>query len=398
MIFNQLDKPLLHGSWSATDFFSYRPTMTSQDESTLRLPPPAQTADVSPTRKPQAKVTRTFRNLARPKPALESPTPPPEVRPKRRRRPRVTPPTQEELDRLPIEKRQEMYDARRQRPWQHLTSIGVLLGLIFTGGGLVYTARTYDTGQETLRTTQQQQITDRYTKAVESIGKDKPMEVRVGGLYALARVAKDSPPDASTIEQVVTVYTLEHDREDLERSQDIREPRTITPWHTGVDLVAALKVLRQVHLVDNGSLGLRSPLRTARFMGAVWNGMDLSEAMLSEADLTGANLTSANLISADLTDANISRVNATNVWLIDANLTGATFYAADLTSAAFSDANLTGTDLTNAILADADLSGAVLTNATLTGADLRGADLRGVRGVTPDKIRKQARTDATTQF
>ncbi|MBF8193239.1 hypothetical protein ITP53_47740 [Nonomuraea sp. K274] len=116
------------------------------------------------------------------------------------------------MDALPVEKRQELHDAHRQRPWQHLTSLGVLLGLIFTAGGLIYTALTWETGQETLRTTQQQQITDRYTKAVEQIGSDKSVEVRIGGLYALERIAKDSPPDAETIRQVVVAFILERDR------------------------------------------------------------------------------------------------------------------------------------------------------------------------------------------
>ena len=65
-------------------------------------------------------------------------------------------------------------------------------------GSLVMAARTY-------RLTQQGQITDRYTKAIEQLGSDKP-EVRLGGIYALERIAKDSAPDGATIAEVLTAF------------------------------------------------------------------------------------------------------------------------------------------------------------------------------------------------
>ena len=34
-------------------------------------------------------------------------------------------------------------------------------------------------------------MTDRYTKAIEQLGSDK-LDVRIGGIYALERVARDS--------------------------------------------------------------------------------------------------------------------------------------------------------------------------------------------------------------
>jgi hypothetical protein len=49
----------------------------------------------------------------------------------------------------------------------------------------------------TYRLTQQGQITDRYTKAVEQLGGDK-LHVRLGGIYALERIAVDSQRDHLT--------------------------------------------------------------------------------------------------------------------------------------------------------------------------------------------------------
>src|SRR5688572_14663842 len=116
--------------------------MSTPDEPTVRLPPPAKNRP--PARPPSAPppaqrpVARKFRSLQRRTPAPPS-TAPTKRRWFKRRKPRVTLPTQAELDKLPVDKRQELFDAQRQRSWQHLTSLGVLIGLIFTGGGLIYT-------------------------------------------------------------------------------------------------------------------------------------------------------------------------------------------------------------------------------------------------------------------
>jgi hypothetical protein len=56
---------------------------------------------------------------------------------------------------------------------------------LFAFGALVYTARNYSLSREG-------QVTDRYTKAVKQLG-DKKVDVRLGGIYALERIARDSP-------------------------------------------------------------------------------------------------------------------------------------------------------------------------------------------------------------
>jgi hypothetical protein len=46
--------------------------------------------------------------------------------------------------------------------------------------------------------TEQGQVTDRYTKAIEQLGSDK-LDVRIGGIYALQRIARDSARDHPTV-------------------------------------------------------------------------------------------------------------------------------------------------------------------------------------------------------
>jgi hypothetical protein len=59
-------------------------------------------------------------------------------------------------------------------------------------GALIYTARE-------LSLARQGQVTDRYIKAIEQLGSDKWLDVQIGGIYALERIARDSPRDHPTI-------------------------------------------------------------------------------------------------------------------------------------------------------------------------------------------------------
>ncbi|MFI6909746.1 pentapeptide repeat-containing protein [Nonomuraea sp. NPDC050394] len=326
-----------------------------------------------------------------------------------KRGPRVNPPTQTEYDALPVDKRMELFQARQQRPWQHFTAVGVFVGLLFTAGGLIYTASTWETGQEALRSTQQQQITDRYAKAVEQLGSTK-VEVRIGGLYALARIAKDSPADATTIEDVVVAFILEHD---YQPTREAPEPPK-SGWQPGPDEAHAVRVLGMV--INDPSH--RRSLRSAQLAWVDWPGVDLTGCHLMGADLRAANLSGATLVGADLRSALLTRATLYDANLYDANLydaylggatlteadlrgadlRGTVLGAADLGDADLRDADLSRAHLRGAYLRDADLRGADLRGTELGDADLRGADLRRIQGKTEQQIRAVAKVDATTKF
>ena len=72
---------------------------------------------------------------------------------------------------------------------------------LFAAGALLFTARNFTLSQEG-------QVTDRYTKAVEQLGSDK-LAVRIGGIYALERVARDSERDYPTVIEVLTAFVRE---------------------------------------------------------------------------------------------------------------------------------------------------------------------------------------------
>ena len=215
--------------------------------------------------------------------------------------------------------------------------------------------------------TEQGQVTDRYTKAVEQLGADK-LDVRIGGIYALERIARDSARDRPTVIEVLTAFIREHSREPWPPPDDGgQEPER----STRPDVQAALTVI--------GRRDARRDIRPIDLTRADLTRADLSDAHFDLAILTDADLTGAYLDGAHLSDAFLPGAILTRADLNRAILTRADLNRAILDGAILDGANLTGAILTGAILTGADLRRADLTSAMLNLTDLTGADLTGAR-------------------
>ena len=231
-------------------------------------------------------------------------------------------------------------------------------------------------------------FTDRFSTAVDHLGSEE-LPVRLGGIFALWRLAEDSPTrDEKTVWDILSAFvrnpphepqsgTMQPNGED-QTPAVASETRPVRP-----DIQAILDLLgtEAAALQRAGAsyvLNLaQSRLCQAQLRDAQLSGTNLSGANLSGARLFGANLSAAHLWDANLTDAILFGARLPRAYLPRANLSGAVLFGADLTCANLSDAHLSGTDLTNADLTGADLSGADLSGAGLSGADLSGADLSG---------------------
>ncbi|GAA4301213.1 pentapeptide repeat-containing protein [Actinomadura luteofluorescens] len=264
-----------------------------------------------------------------------------------------------------------MLDKRRTGRHQWFNTSGILLTIVLTALGLYFT-------RQTLVSSQQVQITDRYTKAVEQLGSPQ-QEVRLGAIYALDRLAADSGRDHNTIMDVLAAYVRVH-----APAPNAQTPNARTPREPAADVQAALTVL-----VGNDRARQPRPL-------------DLHGVRIPGADLASSASNSARrdtyFHGPFLTVTQLRRAG----WYV-ADLRGAILEGADLSGAALGAADLGSSDLRRAVLRDAHLHGARLHGADLTGAQLMGADLRGadlthVLGMTPDRIRKSALTDPTTRF
>jgi hypothetical protein len=225
--------------------------------------------------------------------------------------------------------------------------------------------------RRTLELTEQGQVTDRYTKAIEQLGSDK-LDVRIGGIYALERVARDSARDLPTVMEVLTAFIREHSHEPWPPPDSSgREPER----STRPDVQAAATVVgrrdaeRDIRHIDLTG----ADLTRANLTGALLRDTDLTRAILFAADLGTANLTGADLARANLDSANLDSADLTRANLTRANLDIANLTRADLGSATLTYATLTYATLTGATLMSADLTGATLTGARLAGADLTDA-------------------------
>jgi uncharacterized protein YjbI with pentapeptide repeats len=204
-------------------------------------------------------------------------------------------------------------------------------------------------------TANQKQITERFSKAIEQLGSDKP-EVILGGIYTLERIARDSEPDQWTIMEVLTAFVRQNapiiEENESQSSEDQEKLLKLR-----ISIRACLTVIaeRKHPDLENKRLDLTK---------VNISGFNLVQFKLKGFNFTGADLTGANLRGADLTGAYLTEAYLTEAYLIRADLTGADLTGADLTGA-----NLTGADLTEANLRGADLTGAKLTGAKLTEAN-----------------------------
>ena len=258
-------------------------------------------------------------------------------------------------------------------------------------GALVLLLWAFITWQQLLAT-REGQVTDRFTHAIDQLGKDS-LDVRLGGIYALERIAKDSPRDYGPIMDVLTAFVQEHAPWPPAKAVPSPKPRggeSPAP-KPPADIQAVLTVLgRRVIPQDwNGPrLDLsQTDLRGADLRGAHLEGTYLVSAHLEEGHLGGAHLEGAVLTGAHLNGADLNAAHLELTFITDAHLEGASLISAYLESASLDaaylkeahlgEAHLEGASLVSAHLEKADLRGANLEEATLNSADVKGTDFNG---------------------
>lgn len=243
--------------------------------------------------------------------------------------------------------------------------------------GAYATWRQLRVSQDGLNATREGNVTDRFSRAVEQLGSDK-LDVRIGGIYALWRIADHSARDHEAVVSIMAAYLRTH------LPWPPQEPGTPAA-DASVNSVRPLETRAadaQVALTCLGVLAQeRSPgwlnvsftdLRRADCDGLWLNGVNLDGTCLEAASVYQVNLSGASLIEANLRHAELGTSILHQVRCLDADLRGARLVKADLREADFS-----GADLREANLRKARAHGAVFVRADLRLADLRGCDLGG---------------------
>ena len=292
---------------------------------------------------------------------------------------------------------------------QILSGVAVLTGLIFAWQQLGQTS-------DNLRVSQEGQITDRFSRAVDQLGSDD-LTVRLGGIYALERIARDSPRDYGPVMEVLTAFA----RQESPLPADAAATPVVAALKVPPDVRAVLKVIGrrtpeqvEVEMEEGGCLDLTGinavgvNLVGANLGNTCWNRSDLRGAQLIRADLTGAvfdladmsqqaSLDGAIAPGATFSNANLAFSNLSRADLSDANLLAANLTSAQLQDTNFTDASLGGADLRNALAFGADFSGASMLDTNLEGAVLSDANLATAQQLTPEQL-EPALTNAGTSL
>lgn len=265
--------------------------------------------------------------------------------------------------------------------------------LLWTAGGIIavitlwFTWRRDQANREKLQLDRDANYTTRYTEAISQLGSDQ-LAIRIGGVYALERIAKDSQRDHDVVIQVLAAYIR---RDSMKRDVNGGAHRwsSVLEWTKtrGEDVSAAITVVSNLAkdariYVDLRGVDLREmdlssmDLRHTKLMFA-----DLSGSDLSDADLSGVPLDRAKLHDVRLTRA---KLFATSMVGVDA--THATFVRADLSDANLTSAQLSLSNFSKAILDAATLDSACLERAIFVGSSLKGTSFRHSQGISAEMM------------
>ena len=181
-----------------------------------------------------------------------------------------------------------------------LQLVGLGAGL-FAAGALLFIAQNFAVSRRTLKLTKKRQVIDRYTKAIAQLSSDK-LDVRIGSIYALERVARDSARHRPPVMEVLAAFICEYSHKPL-RPPDpgglVQEPPARPDVQAALTVVMRRKQQRNVRPIDlTGANLIRVRLLCARPFCPRLTGANLIRARLLCARLFCARLTGATLARA----------------------------------------------------------------------------------------------------
>jgi len=224
-----------------------------------------------------------------------------------------------------------------------------------------------------LRLSRQGQASERFSRAVEQLGSNK-VDVRLGGLFSLARIGIDAPENAEPAFRLVATYVGQH----YEVPKPLPEHGCQAKYDdVPVDVSTALRfaLIRLAPAVreqvpEKRLLGLR---------GTKLSGIAIDNLGLPSFDLAGIRFKNALLQSANFADTNLTNAHFERACVGFASFNGATLVRAHFDAAQLKQADFRNADLTGASFRGARMKGAEFNRAALATAALSAAQKREIK-------------------
>lgn len=318
-----------------------------------------------------------------------------------------------------------------------LRNLGLLvaagIGLPFAIWRAMVAERQADAARRQSEIAGQHLLNERFQSAAEMLGNTNSISMRLGGIHALAHLARDSPEEFHLpVMRLFAAFLV--DRTNLEsverpkpenglRSAKGAEPHTETPSGLGpedddtghklsqggnpasaaysffraadqevgpvpdpakdvAEVVRSISDRSETQTALEREEGFRMNLAGVFLPGIVFHDADFSGFDLTKADLRRvrgwrARFRDASLAGADLSGANLHGAELHKADMRRANLTAARLAVADLREADLGLVDRVGQNLWKGTLFPSRLVAAQLQGADLRGADLSRADMRG---------------------
>lgn len=173
--------------------------------------------------------------------------------------------------------------------------------------GAVYVYRNFKINEKKL-------LTDRFSKAVEQLGTTNNRTVVLGGIYALSKIAQDSPEYHWLVMKVIASFirdkVLEFAPSGATNPKDY--PRVYPEIQEAINVIAQRDYTKDLHneMLDlSGSVLFRANLNNANFKRVNLREANFGRTNLKGVDFSEANLEKAIFLEADLSQAILQRAN-----------------------------------------------------------------------------------------
>jgi hypothetical protein len=253
----------------------------------------------------------------------------------------------------------------------------LVAGLYFTAKNVRNAIRAVEVSSETLKVSQQtlansekslalerrSKESERFFRAIEMLSNDESMYARVGALYALGSLAKESEADRDQSYDVIVSF-LRTKTFGLEQRDD-SSPQP--------DVQAAIDVL--AYRIPEAN---EKSVRSLDFSGLTLKNVDFREGDYDFCYFRGAQLHNSLMTRCKLRWARFARANCSGVRFDHSKLALASFEEATLDGASFDyEDYITGEPGLNSHLLDVDFEDASMVSTHFTCVDLRKA--RGLK-------------------